>query len=94
MYSVKKLDSALFSVTNMENYNTYTVTKNNNKYTCDCMGFGRQHDKSQHKHCLMVKALEEMEDYDSFLLDDNNVVIDAHSIIEELDYFVEEVMKS
>jgi hypothetical protein len=89
MYAVKKITNSDFQVTNLQDDPiTYNVTKNNRgHYSCDCRGFYVQKDKTQHKHCLMVKALEEMEDYDSFVIDKDWKVVDAFSYKEMLDQF-------
>ena len=36
----------------------YTVTKKR-YFSCNCPGFYRQHDKTQHKHCLLIKFWQE-----------------------------------
>lgn len=37
-----------------EPYGVYTVLKRN-YFSCDCIGFYRQKDKTQHKHCNIVE---------------------------------------
>ena len=96
MYSVKKLNSTSYEVTNLkEDPKTYNVTKSNKGYySCDCMGFYRQKNKTEHKHCLMVKALEEMQDFDWVLLDSEWRVVNSHSeILDQLESFMDEVSK-
>lgn len=98
MYAVKKLSNSIFEVTNLEDEpKTYKVTKSRKGYySCNCMGYHRQKDKTQHKHCLMVKALEEMEDYDSMLMDSDWKVLQVHSMneaIEEMESFMTEIVK-
>jgi hypothetical protein len=98
MYAVKKLSNKSFAVTNLEDEpKTYNVTKSTKGYySCDCMGYARQKDKTQHKHCLMVKALEELEDFDSMVLDEDWKVVSAYSMKEALDQlesFMDEVIK-
>ena len=98
MYAVKKITDLSFQVTNLKNDPiTYNVTKSQRGlYECDCRGFSVQKDKTQHKHCLMVQALEEMEDYDSFVIDKDWKVIDAYSYKEMLDQFetfIEEIVE-
>ena len=98
MYAVKKLTPRSFEVTNLEDHpKTYNVTKSvKGYYACDCMGYSRQKDKTQHKHCLMVKALEELEEFDSMLLDDDWKVVQAHSMkdaLDQLEAFMSEVVK-
>lgn len=98
MYAVKKLTDRSFEVTNLEDHpKTYNVTKSlKGYYSCDCMGYSRQKDKTQHKHCLMVQALEELEEFDSMLLDENWKVIEAHSMSEalyQLESFMDELVK-
>ncbi len=98
MYAVKKLSDVTFEVTNLEDHpKTYTVSKSTSGvYACDCMGFPRQKDKTQHKHCLMVKALEELQDFDSMVLDENWKVVEAHSMseaLEQMENFMQEIIK-
>lgn len=98
MYAVKKLTGSSFEVTNLIDHpKSYTVSKNAlGHYSCDCMGFARQKDKTQHKHCLMVKALEELQDFDSMLLDEDWRVVEAHSMndaIEQLESFMQDVLE-
>lgn len=97
MYGVKKITATEFQVTNLKDDPiTYNVTRNRNgHYSCDCRGYAVQKDKTQHKHCLMAKALVDMEDYDSFVIDENWKVIDAYSYKEMLDQFetfIEEIV--
>lgn len=98
MYAVKKLTPQEFEVTNLQdNPITYKVTKSTKgNYSCDCRGYYMQKDKTQHKHCLMAQALEDMEDYDSFVIDKDWKVVEAYSISEMLDQietFMKEVVK-
>ncbi len=46
-----------------EPYGVYIVLKRNN-FSCDCMGFFRQKDKTQHKHCKVIKFWIEHLDYE------------------------------
>jgi hypothetical protein len=58
------------------------------------MGFSRQKDKTQHKHCLMVKALEDMQDFNWIMLDSDWRVVNSHSeILEQLESFMDEIVK-
>lgn len=96
MYSVKKLSNTNYQVTNLhDDPKMYTVTKSNKGYySCDCMGFSRQKDKTQHKHCLMVKALEDMEDFNWIMLDSDWKVVNSHSeILDQLESFMDEIVK-
>ena len=53
MYAIKKLNTQDFQVTNLEDHpKTYNVLKSKaGYYSCDCMGYARQKDKTKHKHC-------------------------------------------
>lgn len=96
MYSVKKLSNSNYQVTNLnDDPKMYTVTKSSKgHYSCDCMGFSRQKDKTQHKHCLMVKALEDMQDFNWIMLDSDWRVVNSHSeILEQLESFMDEIVK-
>jgi hypothetical protein len=58
------------------------------------MGFSRQKDKTQHKHCLMVKALEDMQDFNWIMLDSDWRVVNSHSeILDQLESFMDEIVK-
>lgn len=97
MYAVKKLSNSEFEVTNMKDDPiTYSINKNTRgNYSCDCRGFYNQKDKTQHKHCLMVQALEELEEFDSMVLDADWKVVEAYSIddaFSEIKSFFDEVI--
>jgi hypothetical protein len=97
MYAVKKLTQFNFEVVNLKDDTpiVYQVSKSKKgHYSCNCMGYSRQKDKTQHKHCLMVKALEEMQHFDSILLDSDWKVLQAHSMNEalaEMETFISEI---
>jgi hypothetical protein len=45
----------------------FTVSKRGTTYSCDCPGFWRQKDKSEHKHCKIVKFWKEnLEETDGY----------------------------
>jgi hypothetical protein len=96
VYSVKKLSNTNYQVTNLnDDPKMYTVVKSSKgHYSCDCMGFSRQKDKTQHKHCLMVKALEDMQDFNWIMLDSDWRVVNSHSeILDQLESFMDEIVK-
>ena len=53
IYTIRQVAKENFEIANKDD--VYTVKVRNKIYTCDCFGFRRQHDKSQHKHCKMVR---------------------------------------
>ena len=98
MYAVKKLNKSNFEVVNiLEEPKTYKVSKNTQgHYQCDCMGFARQKNKLEHKHCLMVQVLEDL-DYDSFVLDTDREwkIVSAHTMqdaIDSIESFIDRLM--
>ena len=98
MYAIKKLNTQDFQVTNLEDHpKTYNVLKSKaGYYSCDCMGYARQKDKRKHKHCLMVKALEELQEFDSIVIDESWKVVEAYSMEEalsQLESFMDEIVK-
>ena len=56
-----------------EPHSIYKV-KYSRGYSCDCPGYWRQKDKTQHKHCLIVKFwVEHLEDGYCLWFEDENI---------------------
>lgn len=58
MYTIRKVSTHKYEVTSFEKYSEgecYEVTHRNNTTYCDCIGFRRQKNKEEHKHCRIVK---------------------------------------
>lgn len=98
MYAVKKLSNSNFEVVNMkDDPKVYTVNKSTKgHYQCDCMGFARQKNKLEHKHCLMVQVLEDLE-YDSLVLDTDKEwkIVSAYTMqdaLKEVESFIDGIL--
>jgi len=58
-YTVREIKPGIYEIANFvdgnkEPHSVYKV-KYSRGYLCDCPGYWRQKDKTQHKHCLIVK---------------------------------------
>ncbi len=63
LYVVRESTTNIYEIANFvdgekEPHSVYKV-KYSRGYSCDCLGYWRQKDKTQHKHCLIVKFWKE-----------------------------------
>lgn len=84
IYIVRKIKPNIYEIATFVDgkfHSVYTV-KYSRGYSCDCPGYWRQKDKTQHKHCLIVKFwVENLEE--GFCLWFENDEIKYHQFIEK-----------